>query len=76
MTQGTPVRSQLAQAAEGFKARTAERIADPDNLDATTFARFGVAERSALFKSNPTRYAELQAELDKAADVARMGGGR
>lgn len=69
------VMSANAQTAEAHAARTAELIADP-NLDAATFATFGVAERSALFKADPEKYRTLQTELDRATDLARLGGGR
>lgn len=76
MTQGTPIRSTQAQAAEDRKARTAELVGDGSSLDAATFAGLGLAERMHIFKANPDRYRELQTELDKATDLSRLGGGR
>ena len=76
MTQGTPVRTAEAQAAEAFKKRTEELVGDGTTLDAATFAAFGVDQRMRLFRINPERYRELQAELDKATDLRVLGGGR
>lgn len=70
------VMSTQAAAAEQHAARTAERVGDGSTLDAATFATFGVAERQHLYATNPTRYAELQAELDKATDLRHLGGAR
>ena len=70
------VMSSKAAAAEQHAARTAERVGDGSQLDAATFATLGLAERQHLYVTNPARYAELQTELDKAADLGRMGGAR
>lgn len=65
-----------ARSAEARTQRTAELIGDGANLDAATFAGLGLGERMHLFKTNPDRYRELQTELARATDLARLGGGR
>lgn len=70
------VMSSQALAAEQFDKRTADLVGDGSDLDAATFAGLGLSGRSHLFKTNPDRYRELQTELDKANDLARLRGGR
>lgn len=70
------VLSAEAATLEAMARRTADVVGDGSTLDAATFAGLGVAERVHLFATNPQRYRELQAELDRATDLARMAGGR
>lgn len=79
MSDDNRVMSNGARGRETHAQRTAELVGDGTSLDADTFASFGLAERTHLFKTNPDRYRELQAEVDRRTDLgnlARNGGGR
>jgi hypothetical protein len=65
-----------ATTAEAQSRRTEQLIGDGAGIDAETFAGLGLAERQRLFTVNATKYRELQAELDRATDLARRAGGR
>jgi hypothetical protein len=73
----TAIKSTKAQAADVHAERTAELVGDGSQLTADTFATLGLAERAHLFNTNPDRYRELQAEVDRAVamDLAARNGG-